>query len=393
MVDVTKNIVILGSTGSIGTSSLEVIRSLLNEGMEMDVHALAAGSNIELLVKQACEFKPRQVSIADEELVPVVKEQFGELDIDVLWGPQGLVDLVTDPFCDTVINGLVGAAGLVPTLEALGSGKKVLLANKETIVMAGELVMNEIRRSHGFLVPIDSEMSAIFQCFDENTRKDVSRIVLTASGGPFYNLSQEEMEKVTIKDALDHPTWKMGTKNTIDSATLMNKGLEVIEARWLFGLESCQIDVVIHRKSIVHSFVEFIDNSILAQLSQPDMRLPIQYAITFPGRLPSTYGGLDFSQSISLEFEPPDYERFPCLELAFKALEMGGDATTCLNAANDVCVDAFGKGLIGFMDIPRLIEKCLMEHNMQANVTLNDILKTDRMVRESCKKLINNNAI
>ena len=393
MVDVTKNIVILGSTGSIGTNSLEVIRSLLNEGMEVDVHALAAGSNIELLVKQACEFKPRQVSIADEELVPVVKEQFGELDIDVLWGPQGLVDLVTDSFCDTVINGLVGAAGLVPTLEALGSGKKVLLANKETIVMAGELVMNEVRRSHGFLVPIDSEMSAIFQCFDENTRKDVSRIVLTASGGPFYNLSQEEMEKVTIKDALDHPTWKMGTKNTIDSATLMNKGLEVIEARWLFGLESCQIDVVIHRKSIVHSFVEFIDNSILAQLSQPDMRLPIQYAITFPGRLPSTYGGLDFSQSISLEFEPPDCERFPCLELAFKALEMGGDATTCLNAANDVCVDAFGKGLIGFMDIPRLIEKCLMEHNMQANVTLNDILKTDRMVRESCKKLINNNAI
>ena len=393
MVDVTKNIVILGSTGSIGTNSLEVIRSLLNEGMEVDVHALAAGSNIELLVKQACEFKPRQVSIADEELVPVVKEQFGELDIDVLWGPQGLVDLVTDPFCDTVINGLVGAAGLIPTLEALGSGKKVLLANKETIVMAGELVMNEVRRSHGFLVPIDSEMSAIFQCFDENTRKDVSRIVLTASGGPFYNLSQEEMEKVTIKDALDHPTWKMGTKNTIDSATLMNKGLEVIEARWLFGLESCQIDVVIHRKSIVHSFVEFIDNSILAQLSQPDMRLPIQYAITFPGRLPSTYGGLDFSQSISLEFEPPDCERFPCLELAFKALEMGGDATTCLNAANDVCVDAFGKGLIGFMDIPRLIEKCLVEHNMQANVTLNDILKTDRMVRESCKKLINNNAI
>ena len=390
MVDITKNIVILGSTGSIGTNSLEVIRSLRNEGMEVDVHALAAGSNVELLVKQALEFKPRQVSIADEKLVPVVEEQFRELDIDVLYGTQGLVDLVTDPFCDTVINGLVGAAGLVPTMEALGSGKKVLLANKETIVMAGELVMNEARRSHGFLVPIDSEMSAIFQCFDEDSRKDVSRIVLTASGGPFYNLLQEEMENVTIKDALDHPTWKMGTKNTIDSATLMNKGLEVIEARWLFGLEPCQIDVVIHRKSIVHSFVKFIDGSILAQISQPDMRLPIQYAITYPGRFPSKYGGLDFSQIVSLEFEPPDFERFPSLGLAFKALEMGGDATTCLNAANDVCVDAFGKGLISFMDITRLIEKCLKEHNVQSNVTLNDILKTDRMVRENCKKLIDN---
>ena len=383
-----KRVSVLGSTGSIGQNSLAVIRQLRKQGESVEVYALSAGRNAELLILQAREFQPAKVSIEDGSQVDHVRENIEGLGIEVLCGSDGLKELAGDMNADTVINGLVGSVGLVPTVEALRYGKNVLLANKETIVMAGEFVMAEAERSEGKLVPIDSEMSAIFQCLEGNSTAEVSRIILTASGGPFLKTPREDLKSITIQDALQHPTWEMGGKNTVDSATLMNKGLEVIEARWLFGISPDRIDVVIHPSSIIHSMVGYVDGSILAQLSHPDMKLPIQYALTNPRRLPSEYGGLNLFEPLTLSFEPPDRERFPCLDLAYDALRSGGDAPACLNAANEVAVEAFTAGQIGFTDIPEIIREGVSEYRPDGCHMLEDILETDRRVKVKCRSII-----
>ncbi|MFC1512238.1 1-deoxy-D-xylulose-5-phosphate reductoisomerase, partial [Candidatus Latescibacterota bacterium] len=360
-----------------GTSSLDVISANPDR---FEVVALAAGSSAEALGIQIDRFRPRAVSLNDPAAAAHVRGKFGG-KIAVFEGAEGLAEMIRSYEADFVINGIVGSSGMLPTVESLASGKDVLLANKETMVMAGKIVMETASRMKRRIVPIDSEMSAIYQCLKGEKRDDVKRLILTASGGPFIDYSHEALKMVTVEQALNHPTWEMGEKNTIDSATMMNKGLEVIEASLLFGIPADRIDVTIHRSSVVHSFVEFVDGSLLCQLSRPDMRLAIKYAMTDPERLPSPYGGVDFTRRFSLTFEPPDINRFPCLKLAYEALDRGGTAPAALNGANEAVVRAFLSGTLSFMDIPRVMEEVVALHRFIAEPTMEELIETDEEVK------------
>ncbi len=374
-----KRLSILGSTGSIGKNALDVVARLSDT---FAVQYLSAGQNLELLYEQARRFHPRAVAILSEKDVSTFLPKFRELGVEVWVGLEGLLAVSSARDVDIVLNALVGAAGLKPTLQALQPGKRIALANKESLVIGGELVMQKAREVGAEIVPVDSEHSAILQCLVGENPATIRQLVLTASGGPFRELDVEHFAQVTVEQALDHPNWDMGPKITVDSATLMNKGLEVIEARWLFDIEPARIKVVIHPQSVVHSFVEFEDGSVKAQLGMPDMRIPIQYALTFPERCPADFPRLDFGALRALTFEPPDLEKFACLRLSFQALESGGSAPAILNAANEEAVRLFLERKIGFEKIPQLVEDALarIEHNSFASA--DELLEYDRRARE-----------
>lgn len=379
-----KRYIILGSTGSIGTSSLDVIAS---NPRHFAAVGLTAFRSVDAICEQVRRFGVEAVAMGSPEAADEVRIRVGDRT-KVFAGEDGIADLIRVLDADGVVNGLVGSAGMVPTVVALESGKDVLLANKETMVMAGRIVMETAVRSDSRIVPIDSEMSAIYQCMKGEKKNGVRRLVLTASGGPFMDTPLEKLHSVTVSQALNHPTWNMGNKNTIDSATMMNKGLEVIEASFLFGIPGDKIEVAVHRSSIAHSFVEFVDGSVLCQMSKPDMRLAIQYAMTDPERLPSPYGGLDFSAPFSLTFEPPDHERFPCLRLAYEALERGGTAPAALNGANEQAVAAFEKGDITFMQIPEIIERAVEEHIYLPEPTIEELIATDSAAKSRISEMV-----
>ena len=380
-----RGIVILGSTGSIGTQALDVISRMPDE---FQVVGLAAGTNIDLLETQIRQFRPKAASLAAFSLTDELKGR--ELpEVELLSGQSGLQAMVERDDVDLVLNAVVGSQGIRPTLAAIKAGKDVALANKETLVAAGSIIMQAVKEHNVRILPVDSEHNAIFQCLQGVEDDYLQKIILTASGGPFRKNTAQELEQMTPKQALDHPTWNMGDKVTIDSATLMNKGLEVIEAHWLFGLPGTRIDVVIHPQSIIHSLIELIDGSVLAQLGVPDMRLPIQYALTYPKRSNSPVPLLSLAEIGSLEFEEPDMQRFPCLGLAFDVLKAGGTYPTVLNAANEAAVEAFLKGQIGFMDIPRVVNEVLQGHQNVSEPDLHDILEMDSTARKDCALHIN----
>ncbi len=380
-----KRFIILGSTGSIGTSSLDVIAS---NPEHFRAVGLVANGSADKMCEQVRRFKPEAVAMNNPAAAGEVRSNVDSLTL-VYEGFEGMLELIEKLDADAVVNGLVGSVGMVPTLSALENGKDVLLANKETIVMGGRLIMDAVKQSGRRIVPIDSEMSAIYQCLKCEEKKHVKRLALTASGGPFVDYSLDRLRDVTVKQALNHPTWPMGVKNTIDSATMMNKGLEVIEASNLFKIPGSSIDVTIHRSSVAHSLVEFVDGSILSQISRPDMRLAIQYAMTDPERLPSPYGSIDFSKPFSLTFEPPDMERFPCLELAYEALERGGTAPAALNGANECAVEAFVNGDIAFMEIPETIGKALDNHHFIEEPTVEELIETDSEAKRHIAGMVN----
>ena len=379
-----KRFIILGSTGSIGQSSLDVISTNPDNFRAV---GLAADNSVDKMCQQILRFKPEAVSMSQPEAAEEVRSRVGS-KTKVYNGTSGMSEMICSLDVDGIVNALVGSAGMMPTIIALENGKDVLLANKETMVMAGRIVMETANRFDRRIIPIDSEMSAIYQCIKGEEKKEIKRLILTASGGPFLDFSLEKLRNVSVEQALNHPTWDMGTKNTIDSATMMNKGLEVIEASFLFGFPGEKIDVTIHRSSISHSFVECIDGSLLCQISKPDMRLAIQYAMTDPERLPSPYGGLDFSVPFTLTFEPPDIERFPCLLLAYEVLEKGGTATTAMNGANEQAVKAFVDGKISFMEIPELIKIVVDEHNFINEPTIDELIETDQDVKRRINEII-----
>ncbi|HOA97156.1 MAG TPA: 1-deoxy-D-xylulose-5-phosphate reductoisomerase, partial [Acetivibrio saccincola] len=347
-----KSISILGSTGSIGVQTLDVARNL-----NIKVEALSGNTNIDLLEAQAREFKPSMVAVRDVDAANVLKERLSDLGIEVAGGMEGLKRAASLECVDMVVVSIVGIAGLIPTMEAIENKKNIALANKETLVTAGSIVMKKAEEKGVKILPIDSEHSAVFQCLMGNNIEDVSKIILTASGGPFRNKTKEELEKVTVKEALKHPNWDMGSKITIDSATLMNKGLEVIEAKWLFGLPVDKIEVLVHPQSIIHSMVEYNDGSVMAQLGLPDMRLPIQFALRYPKRSVNGFPKLDFLKHNNLTFEMPDTEKFPCLRLSYEAIKAGGTMPAVMNAANEEVVSLFIGERINFIQIPQIIEK------------------------------------
>ncbi len=379
-----KRLAILGSTGSIGRSTLDVVRSSPDS---FEVLSLTGGRNIDLLEAQIREFSPRLVAVLSEEVASELRERIGG-GTEVLSGVEGLISAATVEGVEMVVAAISGAAGLLPTLAAVKAGTDVALANKESLVIAGAVVMEEMRRSGARLIPVDSEHSAVFQALQGNRIDDVRRIILTASGGPFLRLSQEEMERVTPEDALNHPRWEMGRKITIDSATLMNKGLEVIEARWLFGMEPDRIRVVIHPESIVHSMVEYRDRSIIAQMAYPDMRIPISYALAYPKRMELDLPVLNLCDVGRLTFEEPDMDRFPCLGLAYQALAEGGTMPAVLNAADEVAVEAFLEGRIPFTAIPEVIERTMTDHATTRTSDVMEILDADRWAREKAWSVV-----
>ena len=379
-----KKISILGSTGSIGTQTLDVVRKNPDK---FKVIAISANSSVDLLLEQIIEFKPKYVAVYNETSAKKLKERIpSNINIEVLSGMEGLKTISSLDEIDVLLTAIVGMIGLVPTLCAIRNGKTIALANKETLVTAGKLVMSEAKKYNVDILPVDSEHSAIFQCL--NGEKNIDKIILTASGGPFRGKSKEELLNVTKNEALKHPNWSMGRKISIDSSTLMNKGLEVIEAKWLFDVDYKDIDVVVHPQSIIHSMVQFNDSSIIAQMGRPDMRLPIQYALTYPDRMLNDFERLDFTKFSTFTFEKPDLETFPCLKLAFDCLKMGGTYCAVLNAANEVLVNEFLEDKIGFYDIPYYIEKTLQAHNSIEDPTLEEILEVDRWAREYVKKSI-----
>lgn len=383
-----KKITILGSTGSIGTQTLDVARKNKDK---FKIVAISANSSVELLLDQILEFCPKYVAVYEEKSANRLKEMIPEnIDIEVLSGMEGLVKICQLEEIDVVLTAVVGMIGLVPTMAAIRAKKNIALANKETLVTAGELVMREARKHNVEILPVDSEHSAIFQCLNGENKKEIEKIILTASGGPFRGKKKEDLINVKKEQALKHPNWDMGRKISIDSSTLMNKGLEVIEAKWLFGVEAEDIEVVVHPQSIVHSMVSFRDSSVMAQLGCPDMRLPIQYALTYPDRLETDFERLDFMKASTLTFEDPDMETFPCLRLAFEALKMGGTYCAALNSANEVLVNGFLNDKIGFYDIPYYIEITLKEHKNRINPTLEDILEVDKETREFLAKILKN---
>ncbi len=383
-----RKIAILGSTGSIGENTLDVVAQFPER---IDVVALAAGKNWERLAEQARRFQPDIVSVADDMDATRVEGALSS-KVKVLSGEEGLREVAAGAGADLVVSALVGAAGLPPTLAAIDVGASIALANKEVLVMAGELVMSRVSAHEIELLPVDSEHAGVAQALADRPQTQVERIVLTASGGPFRNHSIEAMKKVSLEEALNHPNWKMGPKITIDSASMMNKGLEIIEARWLFGLKPEQVDVLVHPQSIVHAMVEFVDGSYVAQMSMPDMRIPIAQAIFFPERLPIEAPRLDLGQIGSLTFEAPDTERFPCLIHAKDAMREGGTAPAVLNAANEMAVASFLSGASQFMDIPDVVGATLAAHeNMEAD-DLGTILEADRWAREYASARLNGTA-
>ncbi|MHB8791353.1 MAG: 1-deoxy-D-xylulose-5-phosphate reductoisomerase [Desulfobulbaceae bacterium] len=383
-----KTIALLGSTGSIGKNVLAVVRQFPGR---FRVAALAAGTNIAELRDQVLEFQPACISVADEETGRGLAESLPrEFQERICWGPEGNLRAATVPEAEMLVSAVVGAVGLLPTLAAIEAGKDIGLANKETLVMAGSLVMNAVREHRVRLLPIDSEHSAIFQALEAGRREDLSRIILTASGGPFRARNTGELLEVTPAQALAHPNWHMGRKISIDSATLMNKGLEVIEARWLFDVEPERISVVVHPQSIVHSLVEYIDGSVVAQLGIPDMRIPIAYALSYPERLGLGLSRLSLSQCGSLSFERPDYDRFPALRLAFDALAQGGTKPAILNGANEIAVEAFLAGRLAFLDIAAVVAETLERTGNGDEMDLQAILAADSRARAIAGELITN---
>ena len=377
-----KAISILGSTGSIGCNTLKVVEYLREP--EFRVVALGAGKNVRKLAEQVVKFQPELVSVANEEcaeellkLLSISKTKAPKIEI----GEAGLITVATHNEADTIVSATVGAIGFVPTLRALETGKRVCLANKETLVMAGELMTKAARDNKAEILPVDSEHNAIHQCLRGETHREVKRLILTASGGPFRTKSKQEIENATIKQALNHPNWKMGDKITIDSATLMNKGLEVIEASWLFGFSAEQISVVVHPQSVIHSMIEMVDGSIIAQLGVTDMRHAIQYALTYPERKPCQLEPLDLTRLSQLEFESPDLEKFPCLALAYRALKTGGTLPAAMNAANEVAVQAFLDGKIRLSEIYRIIETVMNNHQVQTVTSLKIVRQVDQTAR------------
>lgn len=375
-----RNVVILGSTGSIGRSALSVIEH--DGGTRLRAFGLSAHASWQRLAEQARTFRPRYVTLTDLGAAAQLNGELRGTETEALTGLDGVIRMVQDPATDRVLTAIVGAAGLRGTWAALEAGKTIALANKETLVVGGPLVTELARRRGAELLPVDSEHSAIFQALRSGRPAEVRRVVLTSSGGPFRGKSLRELGDVTPEQALRHPTWSMGPKITVDSATLMNKALEVIEARWLFGLRPDQIDVVIHPESIVHSMVEFVDGSVLAQLSPPDMRLPIQYALNYPDRVPGPCPLLDLSRSMALHFEPPDRDTFPALELGFDVLRLGGTAGSALNAANEAAVGRFLDGTLRFLDIPRACRAALDHHPYDPSPSLDDLWKVDAWARQ-----------
>ena len=372
-----KKIAILGSTGSIGTQTLDVVRA---HSDELEVVALAAGSNKERLKEQIREFHPELVSLSDEKKAQELKEELAGEAVEVVCGMDGLIEVAGIDSADVVVTAVVGMMGILPTMEAIRKGKDIALANKETLVTAGHLIIPMAREYGVSILPVDSEHSAIFQCLQGEPKKALDKILLTASGGPFRGKSAEFLETVTLEDALNHPNWSMGPKITIDSSTMVNKGLEVMEAKWLFGVDYSQIEVVIQPQSIIHSMVQYIDGAVIAQLGTPDMRVPIDYALFYPERRSLPGERLDFSKLSQITFEKPDYKVFRGLSLAIEAGKTGGTMPTVFNAANERAVAKFLKGEIKYTDIVRSIEKCMDAHKVSAHPDLEEILATEQWV-------------
>ena len=369
-----KNISILGSTGSIGTQTLEVVRY----NKDIKVTALAAGSNVDLIEKQIREFKPEIACLWSEEKAKELKERVKDLDVKILSGMEGLIAVATEPKAEIVVTAVVGMIGIRPTIAAMEAGKDIALANKETLVTAGHIIMPLAKKMGVKILPVDSEHSAIFQCLQGAAGNKIHKILLTASGGPFRGWKREQLEKVQMEDALKHPNWSMGHKITIDSATMVNKGLEVIEAKWLFGVDLDQIQVVVHPQSVIHSAVEFQDHAVIAQLGTPDMRLPIQYALFYPERKPLQSEALDLFKLHTMTFEEPDLGTFRGLALAYEAARRGGSMPTALNAANEKAVAMFLDRKIRFLDIPEIISECMAAHQWIDHPSLEDILETEQ---------------
>ncbi len=374
----TKNLSILGSTGSIGTQSLETARKC-----GYSVSALSAYSNVDLIEAQIREFKPKIAALVDENAAKELKIRVADTDTKVLAGLGGVCECAACDDADTVINSVVGMAGLRPTLTAIDCGKKIALANKETLVAGGQLVMGKAKEKGISILPVDSEHSAIFQCLQgQPENRALKRIILTASGGPFFGKTKEELAKVTVADALKHPNWSMGQKITIDSATMMNKGLELIEAVWLFDIHPSKIEIVVHRESIIHSAVEYMDNAVIAQLGLPDMKIPIQYALTYPDRIESLTGELDLTKLGTLTFYKPDYETFTCMNICREAITRGGLYPAFANSANEQANLMFRKGKIGFLQIGELVEKVMNEAPKVESYTADDVDEADKLARE-----------
>ena len=376
-----KAVSILGSTGSIGRQSLDIV-----EHLGIRVCALTAGTSVDLMAQQCRKFRPALAVMATKEAADTLADKLGDLSVRISWGEEGLIQAATLDDADCVITAVVGMLGLKPTLAAIRSGKRIGLANKETLVCAGQLVMEEAKRCNAEIIPVDSEHSAIFQCLMGcNRSEEVKRLILTCSGGPFYSKSREELEKVTKADALKHPNWKMGAKITIDCATLMNKGLEVIEAMHLYNMPVDKVDVVIHRQSIVHSMVEFCDGAVMAQMGAPDMRLPIQLAVTYPSRQACVVDDLDFLTCGPLTFAAPDMQTFPCLALARHCAKLGGNACAVMNGANEEAVAMFLRDEIGFYDIYRLVKNAVDTVPYISKPDLDEILESDRLARAAVR--------
>lgn len=382
-----RKISILGSTGSIGKQTLDVVRENRDK---FEVVAISANSSIDLLLEQIVEFKPKYVAVYQKECYKKIKESIpAEINVEVLCGMDGLKAISTLDEIDILLTAVVGMIGLEPTVAAIKKGIDIALANKETLVTAGKLIMDLAKKNGVKILPVDSEHSAIFQSLQGENSKNIDKIILTASGGPFRGKTRNDLLNVTKNEALKHPNWSMGRKISIDSSTLMNKGLEVIEAKWLFGVNHNDIDVVVHPQSIIHSMVQFDDSSVIAQLGCPDMKLPIQYALGYPDRISNKYERVDFAKIATLTFENPDPETFPCLKLAYECLELGGTYSAVLNSANEILVNEFLEDKIGFYDIPYFIEKVLESHKSIENATLEEILEIDKWSRDSVKKWIN----
>ena len=381
-----KAISILGSTGSVGVTTLDVAARF---GDRFRVVAMAAGRNLDLLTEQVKRFHPELVSVATPELARELATRVGAQRVTIVHGLEGAIAVATHPAAKLVMSALVGAMGLQPTLAAIKAAKDIAFANKEVLVIAGELITAAVRENRVRLLPVDSEHNAVFQCLEGRGRESLKRVILTASGGPFRELAANSFESITVEQALKHPTWRMGSKITIDSATLMNKGLEVIEARWLFDLKPAQVSVVIHPQSVIHSMVEMIDGSVIAEMAIPDMAIPVAYALGYPERLPMTHlKPLSLAENSRLTFEEPDLGRFPCLRLAYEALAAGHTMPACLNAANEELVAGFLAGRVRFIDIPRHIETVMQRHHNSAAQTIEDLLETDGWARAAVRELI-----
>ena len=382
-----KQIAILGSTGSIGTQTLDVVRQ---HPEEFSVYALTAHRSVDLLIQQALEFNPAVVCIADERCYPRLRDALSDLPIRVMAGMEAIAEMVTMPAIDVVVAAMVGYAGLRPTMEAIRAKKTIALANKETLVVAGEIICRLAQRYNVPILPVDSEHSAIFQSLVGENPQSIEKLLLTASGGPFRTFSYEQMQHVTAEQALQHPNWEMGAKITIDSASMMNKGFEVIEARWLFDIPVDKIQVLVHPQSVVHSAVQFVDGSVKAQLGTPDMRIPIQYALTYPERWQSDVPRLDLFATNSLTFEEPDWQRFPNLRLAYEAMEKGGNMPCILNAANEVVNLAFREGRCGFLQMSDVIAETMAKTTFITEPTYEDYVQTDTEARKIATTILNN---